>query len=81
MQRPAEDKAVQPAETLKAEPIKPRFEWEATGSDSKQAVHGRWRVRVQLLGATGLWRPFVEYVGDDYPTEERAEKALERLLK
>lgn len=79
MQRPAEDKAAQPAgdKAIKV----PRFDWEPTGSDGKAAEHGHWRVRVQQLGATGLWRPFVEYVGDDYVTEQGAERALERLLR
>lgn len=82
MQRSAEDKAVQPAEdkTLKAEP-QPRFAWEATSADGKAATHGHWRIRVQQSGATGLWRPFVEFVGDDYGTADAAEKALERVLR
>ncbi len=81
MQRPAEDKAVQPVDDKAVALKAARFEWQATSADGKQAMQGPWRMRVQQLGATGLWRPFVEYVGDDYQTEQSAEKALERLLK
>ncbi len=66
---------------IKAEPLRPRFDWQATSADGKAAEHGRWRVRVQWLGGSGLWRPFVEYVGEDYRTAEQAERALARLLK
>ncbi len=78
MQRPVEDKAVNPAQD---KPAEPRWAWEATSSDGRQAEHGQWRVRVQWLGGSGGWRPFVEYVGDDYQTEAAAERALERLLR
>lgn len=91
-QQPDEDKMVRPAEdkadvrdevhaAVKKAGWKPRWAWEATGADSKTAEHFGWRVRVAQLGATGLWRPFVEYIGDDYKTEQAAEKALERLLR
>jgi len=81
-EQPDEDKMVRPVEdkAFKAEP-KPRWAWDAISAEGRQAAHGHWRVRVQQLGATGLFRPFVEYVGDDYKTEDGAEKALERLLK
>ncbi len=78
MQRPAEDKAVKPAED---KPAAPRWTWEAISSDGRQAEHGHWRVRVQMLGGSGGFRPFVEYVGEDFPTERAAERALERLLR
>lgn len=60
---------------------RPRFDWVPINDDSKEAAHGHWRVRVQRLGATGLWRPMVEYVAVDLPTEDDAEHALEMLLQ
>ncbi len=97
MQRPAEDKAVKAAEDKASpikepaelpgeaqaspEPPKPRFSWEATAVDAKQAMQGPWRIRVQRLGASGLWRPFVEWSGEDFRDDVTAERMLERLLR
>jgi hypothetical protein len=75
MQRPVEDKA------LKAEPVKPRFDWQATSADGKEAMQGSWRIRVQQLGGSGLWRPFVEWVGEDFQNAATAERMLERVLR
>ncbi len=75
----AEDKAH--ASAIVAEPTKPRFDWQATSSDAKQATQGPWRIRVQRGGGTGRWRPFVEWMGEDFADETTAERMLERLLR
>jgi hypothetical protein len=74
----------EPEKKAKAKPEpeeKPRWKWEATGADGRAAQHGKWTVRVQQLGGSGLWRPFAEYAGEDFKTEAAAEKALERVLR